>query len=76
MQEWVPRLFERDIISGDWVYMHADLRPWDSHNDVVQYEHNFVVQTKTMHHTAIVRTTSILSVEEAPDGGKRILASG
>ena len=40
------------------------LRPWDPMNDVIQYENDFIIQTKTRHRTPIVRTTSITNVEE------------
>ncbi|XP_012539363.1 oxysterol-binding protein-related protein 8 isoform X3 [Monomorium pharaonis] len=62
-QEWVPKYFVQDIITGNWVYRHADVRPWDPRNDVVQYEENYVVRTKTRHKTPIMRTGSIVSTE-------------
>jgi len=34
-------------------------------NDVLQYETNFVIQTKTRHRTPIVRSTSIMNVHDA-----------
>ena len=34
-------------------------------NDVIQYENDFIVQTKTRHRTPIVRTTSITNVDES-----------
>ncbi|CAL7946824.1 unnamed protein product [Xylocopa violacea] len=62
-QEWVPKHFVQDIITGNWVYRHADVRPWDPRNDVVQYEQDYIVRTKTRHKTPIMRTGSIVSVE-------------
>ncbi|KYN02188.1 Oxysterol-binding protein-related protein 8 [Cyphomyrmex costatus] len=62
-QEWVPKYFVQDIITGNWVYRHADIRPWDPRNDVVQYEENYIVRTKTRHKTPIMRTGSIVSTE-------------
>ncbi|EFN83933.1 Oxysterol-binding protein-related protein 8 [Harpegnathos saltator] len=62
-QEWVPKYFVQDIITGNWVYRHADVRPWDPRNDVVQYEENYIVRTKTRHKTPIMRTGSIVSTE-------------
>ncbi|KAG5308812.1 OSBL8 protein, partial [Acromyrmex insinuator] len=62
-QEWIPKYFVQDIITGNWVYRHADIRPWDPRNDVVQYEENYVVRTKTRHKTPIMRTGSIVSTE-------------
>ena len=37
-------------------------------NDVVQFEHQYVIQTKTRHRTPIVRTTSITNVDENQRG--------
>ncbi|XP_011264111.1 oxysterol-binding protein-related protein 8 isoform X2 [Camponotus floridanus] len=62
-QEWIPKFFVQDIITGNWVYRHADVRPWDPRNDVVQYEENYIVRTKTRHKTPIMRTGSIVSTE-------------
>lgn len=45
------------------MYRHADVRPWDPRNDVVQYEENYIVRTKTRHKTPIMRTGSIVSTE-------------
>jgi len=39
----------------------CSLRPWDCMNDVVQYERDFVIQTKTRHQTPIVHTTSVIA---------------
>jgi len=53
----------QEIIS-DWNRMYSDccsLRPWDCMNDVIQYETDFVIQTKTHHQTPIVHTTSIIA---------------
>jgi len=49
----------------------GSLRPWDSMNDVVQYEHNMVIQTKTRHQTPIVHATSLLHVDDLPRGHRR-----
>jgi len=40
-------------------------------NDVVQYEHNMVIQTKTRHQTPIVHTTSLLHVDDLSRGHRR-----
>ncbi|KMZ02466.1 oxysterol-binding protein-related protein 8 isoform X5 [Drosophila simulans] len=44
----MPDLFELDSY-GQWLYKYADLRPWDSRNDVRQYECQFKVLTQTRH---------------------------
>lgn len=53
------------------MYLCHSLRPWDSMNDVVQYEHNMVIQTKTRHQTPIVHTTSLLHVDDLSRGHRR-----
>lgn len=61
--EWVPSYFQQDIVTGQWHYRHADLRPWDLRNDMRQYESEYRVQTKTRHKAPMVRTASIISSE-------------
>ena len=46
-------------------YLIFSLRPWDGMNDLLQYEHDYMIQTKTRHRTPIVRTMSITNVEES-----------
>lgn len=58
---WEPRCFELDPLTETWHYRHADVRPWDLRNDVVQYESNFVIATKTRHRTPMIREASIQS---------------
>ncbi|XP_022251437.1 oxysterol-binding protein-related protein 8-like [Limulus polyphemus] len=53
MEKWCPRNFFKDVITGEWIYKYADLRPWDLRNDVVQYEQDFIIQTKTRHKTPV-----------------------
>jgi hypothetical protein len=56
-------------------YRHADLRPWDPRNDLLQYEKDYMVCTRTRHKTPMMRTQSIVSVlaQEPllPVGGRR-----
>ncbi|ESO91605.1 hypothetical protein LOTGIDRAFT_217357 [Lottia gigantea] len=73
MEEWIPRLFERDVISGDWMYRYVDVRPWDPINDLLQYEREFKIQTHTKHRTPVVRTMSITSQEQEK---KKLFQSG
>ncbi|XP_059488912.1 oxysterol-binding protein-related protein 8-like isoform X2 [Neocloeon triangulifer] len=72
-EDWTPKYFEQDLISGQWVYRHSDLRPWDTRNDVFQYECDYVIQTKTRHKTPMIRTSSIVSVE--PSSGIPLLSA-
>ncbi|CAF0951522.1 unnamed protein product [Didymodactylos carnosus] len=51
--EWKPQMFILDPVSKEWIYLHADLRPWDSYNDIVQYESNFIISTKQRHHAPL-----------------------
>ena len=44
-------------------------------SDVLQYEHDFVIQTKTRHRMPVVRTTSITNVEETSRTGHTRQAS-
>ncbi|XP_070138356.1 oxysterol-binding protein-related protein 8 isoform X2 [Drosophila bipectinata] len=46
--QYIPGIFELDSY-GQWVYKYADLRPWDSRNDVRQYECDYKVLTQTRH---------------------------
>ncbi|XP_055908551.1 oxysterol-binding protein-related protein 8 isoform X2 [Eupeodes corollae] len=59
--EWIPTHFQQDLITGQWIYKYADLRPWDPRNDVKQYESEYQVLTKTCHKAPMVRTGSIVS---------------
>ncbi|XP_037026571.1 oxysterol-binding protein-related protein 8 isoform X4 [Bradysia coprophila] len=61
--EWTPILFHQDIVTGQWHYKCADLRPWDPRNDLRQFESNYKIQTKTRHQAPMVRTASIISSE-------------
>ena len=71
-EEWVTKLFEHEGVQFDiegtatevpkYTYKNADIRPWDTRNDLYQYEHNYVVCTKTRHKTPMIRTQSIVSV--------------
>ncbi|XP_011413025.3 oxysterol-binding protein-related protein 8 isoform X5 [Magallana gigas] len=76
MLEWMPRLFERDPLTGDWVYKFVDMRPWDQSNDLLQYEQGYRIQTWTKHRTPVVRTCSITSLEQKPETfvGRKILS--
>ncbi|KAL3289902.1 hypothetical protein HHI36_023287 [Cryptolaemus montrouzieri] len=62
-EEWVPEHFQQDLKTGQWVYKHADLRPWDPRNDLYQYEYDYVISTRTKHPTPMIRTSSIISVD-------------
>ena len=61
-ETWTPRCFEFDSLTESWQYRSADVRPWDLRNDLVQYENNFVIATKTRHRTPMIRAASIKSV--------------
>lgn len=71
MIDWIPRLFERDGITGEWVYKYIDMRPWDLTNDKLQYESDYIITTWTKHRTPVVRTLSITSLEQKPESCKQ-----
>uniref|UniRef100_A0A2P2I3H7 Oxysterol-binding protein n=1 Tax=Hirondellea gigas TaxID=1518452 RepID=A0A2P2I3H7_9CRUS len=48
-EDWMPKYFRQDHVSGAYVYNYSDLRPWDQRTDLYQYEHDYVVSTKTRH---------------------------
>lgn len=58
-------VIKQDIVTGNWVYRHADVRPWDHRNDMVQYENDYVIRTKTKHKTPTMRTGSIIPSDPA-----------
>ncbi|XP_045121267.1 oxysterol-binding protein-related protein 8-like isoform X14 [Portunus trituberculatus] len=66
-EEWVPTYFAQDLVRGVYVYKHSDLRPWDPRTDLFQYEHNYVIATKTRHKAPMIRTASIVSVDPKCD---------
>lgn len=67
MEEWSPNLFERDPLTSDWIYKHADMRPWDPCNDLVQYESDYVIKARTRHRTPMVRARSLSSLDKKED---------
>ncbi|CAI9724578.1 Hypothetical predicted protein [Octopus vulgaris] len=64
LEEWIPNLFERDPLTLDWVYKHADMRPWDPCNDLLQYESEYVIKARTRHRTPMVRARSLSSLDK------------
>ncbi|GAB1598485.1 Hypothetical predicted protein [Argonauta hians] len=63
-EEWIPNLFERDPLTLDWVYKHADMRPWDQCNDLLQYESDYIIKARTRHRTPMVRVRSLSSLDK------------
>ncbi|CAG0900850.1 unnamed protein product [Darwinula stevensoni] len=68
-EEWVPIYFEQDRLLGEWVYKHADHRPWDPSTDVCQYEDNYVIHTHTRLQGAPLVKSGSLSLQHLLDGG-------
>ncbi|XP_023324783.1 oxysterol-binding protein-related protein 8 [Eurytemora carolleeae] len=71
-KSYVTKLFDLEpvMIGAEgtvpkYSYKHADLRPWDPRNDLLQYEKDYEVCTKTRHKTPMIRTQSIVSVLDA-----------
>ncbi|XP_017768264.1 PREDICTED: oxysterol-binding protein-related protein 8 isoform X2 [Nicrophorus vespilloides] len=73
-EDWMPTHFQQDLKSGQWVYKFSDLRPWDPRNDLYQYEHNYVISTRTKHATPMIRSSSI-SESRSLKGAKRKIAA-
>ncbi|XP_018008634.1 oxysterol-binding protein-related protein 8 [Hyalella azteca] len=48
-EEWQPKYFTQDPLTGAYVYNYADLRPWDPRTDLHQYEYEYRISTKTRH---------------------------
>lgn len=71
-EDWQTKLFIHEGCSYNpdgteseapkYTYKHADMRPWDPRNDMMQYESNYQLLTKTRHKTPMMRTQSIVSV--------------
>lgn len=64
-EKWLPKSFVLDVLNDDYVYKYADKRPWDPRTDVIQYEHEFAVETKTKHKppTIILSTNSLIEAK-------------
>lgn len=62
-EPWLTKHFQMDPATGNWVYKAVDSRPWDTNNDVYQYEYNYDILTKTRHSAPGIRRSSILSVD-------------
>merc|ERR1719376_733454 len=62
--EWIPKSFQLEPGTDNYLYMHSDGRPWDALNDLYTYESDYMICTKTKHKTPMVRTQSIVSVSE------------
>ncbi|XP_029453005.1 oxysterol-binding protein-related protein 8 [Rhinatrema bivittatum] len=58
-EEWTCKLFEKDPLTEEWTYKYADTRPWDPLNDLIQFEHDGVIQTKVRHRTPMICSSSV-----------------
>ena len=75
---WIPKYFDYNIDKDVWEYKYMDSRPWDTLNDIEQYESEGIISTKTKHKTTPVRRgftrTSLLSRKgrhtSTPSSGK------
>lgn len=55
-----------DLVTGEWIYKHADTRPWDDRTDMLQYEKDYKIKTKSrLNIDGIAHAISDLSVETA-----------
>ncbi|XP_078488779.1 oxysterol-binding protein-related protein 8 [Ciona intestinalis] len=60
--EWLTKHFQYDDKGEQWVYNHIDARPWDELNDIVQYEKDGKITTRTKHCTSPVKTGLLQNV--------------
>lgn len=58
--KYEPKLFQLDPLTDEWHYIYEDVRPWDPHTDILQYEKLFHIQTLTKHRT--ISKTSLTNV--------------
>ncbi|KAM6937467.1 oxysterol-binding protein-related protein 5 isoform 2-T2 [Xenentodon cancila] len=42
---WIPRLFQQDPATSEWLYRHMDTRLWDPEHCLLQFEKDGVIQT-------------------------------
>ena len=54
-ERWVPKYFDYNIDKDFWEYKYMDARPWDTLNDIEQFESEGIISTKTKHRTMLVR---------------------
>ena len=77
----------QDPATGVYLYRFADIRPWDPRTDLYQYEHHYVISTKTRHkHLKEGRpgqssqgtslTASLISVDPGKCGGAEVRVDG
>ncbi|XP_043943191.1 oxysterol-binding protein-related protein 8-like [Protopterus annectens] len=52
-EEWVCRLFKKDLTTAEWCYKYADFRPWDPLCDLMQFEKDGIIQTRVKHLTPV-----------------------
>lgn len=57
----MTKYFNQDPLTGEWVYRYADNRPWDERTDILQFEHDYIIQTKTKHKQSanMMKTSSV-----------------
>ncbi|NXH19876.1 OSBL8 protein, partial [Bucco capensis] len=67
-EEWMCKLFDPDSVTGEWHYKYADTRPWDSLNDMIQFEKDGIIQTKVRHRTPMV---SVPKIKRKPASQKK-----
>ncbi|GCB64243.1 hypothetical protein scyTo_0000255 [Scyliorhinus torazame] len=48
-EDWVARLFQQDVATKNWQYKFRDTSPWDSTNDIIQFEKDGIIQTNIQH---------------------------
>ncbi|XP_041054115.1 oxysterol-binding protein-related protein 5 isoform X3 [Carcharodon carcharias] len=60
-EDWVARLFQQDVVTKNWQYKFADTSPWDSTNDIIQFEKDGIIQTNVQHKFPTTKPMDIVS---------------
>lgn len=58
-QDWVAKLFQEDEATKNWKYKFMETCPWDSTNDIIQFEKDGIVQTRIRHKSLTVMSIDI-----------------
>ncbi|XP_048401285.1 oxysterol-binding protein-related protein 8-like isoform X3 [Stegostoma tigrinum] len=60
-EDWVPRLFQQDVVTKNWQYKFTDASPWNPTNDIVQFEKDGIIQTNVQHKSITIKSTDAIS---------------
>ncbi|XP_078076611.1 oxysterol-binding protein-related protein 5-like isoform X2 [Mustelus asterias] len=60
-EDWMARLFQQDVVTKNWQYKFTDTSPWDSTNDIIQFEKDGIIQTNVRHKFPTTKSMDIVS---------------